>query len=317
MKLSANLKNASHLIVFLLIVIYISIFLPGAVQAIENKHDVAERQFAFAEALFLEGDYFRAITEYKRFNFFYPGHRLCMKSDFRIAESYYKAKRWQEAIDALALFISRYRQSPMLVEALFLKGMAEKELKKYNDALSSFRDIIKLESKTHTDKALYQSAVIYMDMGEWDKASKTFLLIPKDSPLYTSANIISSGLDRIENIPQKSPAAAGTLAAILPGAGHLYVERPRDALLSFLLNGAFILAAVELFRHDNYWAGGGVTFFEIGWYTGNIYSAVSSAHKYNKRAREEFLERLKESISLSLGHDSSTYANYMMFNFRF
>jgi TM2 domain-containing membrane protein YozV len=121
----------------------------------------------------------------------------------------------------------------------------------------------------------------------------------------------------MEDLPKKSPATAGTLAAIIPGAGHLYTERPRDALVAFLLNGAFIWGAIELFRHDNYVAGGIVTFFEIGWYTGNIYSAVSSAHKYNKKKREDFLERLKEIISLSFHHDQKTASNYLIFSLKF
>jgi hypothetical protein len=52
-----------------------------------------------------------------------------------------------------------------------------------------------------------------------------------------------SSLGYIDDIQQKSPAVAGTLAAILPGAGHLYTERPRVALVAFLLNVAFIVSA--------------------------------------------------------------------------
>ncbi len=40
--------------------------------------------------------------------------------------------------------------------------------------------------------------------------------------------------------------------------------------------------------------GGLITFFEIGLYSGNIYSAVSSAHKYNRKQKRDFLKYLKE-----------------------
>ena len=66
------------------------------------------------------------------------------------------------------------------------------------------------------------------------------------------------------------------------GAGHLYCERKRDAFISFLLNGAMIYAAYGAFDHDLDVLGGIITFFELGFCSENIYSAVSSAHKYNR-----------------------------------
>jgi hypothetical protein len=156
-----------------------------------------------------------------------------------------------------------------------------------------------------------------MEMEEWQRARERLSLVPKDSPLSGSANAIASELLHIDDLPRKSPATAGTLAAILPGAGHLYTERPTDALVAFLLNGAFIFGAIELFRHENYVAGGIVTFFELGWYTGNIYSAVSSAHKYNKRVKEDFIEHLKEMGSVSFQHDGKSSSNYLMLSLRF
>ena len=277
----------------------------------------ADSQFSFAEALLAEGDYYRAISEYKRFIYFFPENKLVETCNYRIGESYYRAKRWQEAREAFTTFIIKYPASPMIPGALYLKGMAEKQLRLYMDALSSFEEVIKSKSIEFSDKAVYQSAIVHMEMEEWQKARETFSLVPKDSPLSGSASIIASELLHIDELPKKSPATAGTLAAILPGAGHLYTDRPTDALVAFLLNGAFIFGAIELFRHENYVAGGIVTFFEIGWYTGNIYSAVSSAHKYNKKIREDFIEHLKEMGSVSFQHDPKTSSNYLMFSLKF
>jgi tetratricopeptide (TPR) repeat protein len=211
----------------------------------------------------------------------------------------------------------KYPGSSMIAGAMYHKGMAEEQLKRYTDALSTFQELIKSKSHEFTHKAVYQSAIVLMEMEEWQQARETFSIVPKESPLAKSASIIASEILHMDDLPKKSPATAGTLAAVLPGAGHLYTERPRDALVAFLLNGAFILGAVELFYHENYVAGGIVTFFEIGWYTGNIYSAVSSAHKYNKRTREDFIEHLKEQSSVFLQHDSKTSSNYLMLSFKF
>jgi tetratricopeptide (TPR) repeat protein len=298
----------------LLLVLFLS---PPSAWAVGAQGADAEKHFSFAESLFNEGDFYRAITEYKRLIFFFPTDNLAEKSSFRIAESYYKAKKWADAVNAFKSFSTKYNHSSLLTEALYFKGLAEKELKHYSEALSTFQEIIKSRSITHSDKAIYQSAIVLMNMEEWERARQVFLVVPKASSLAASAHIFSSGLEHMNDIPQKSPTAAGALAAILPGTGHLYTERYRDALVAFLLNGAFIWAAVELFQHENNVAGGIVAFFELGWYSGNIYSAISSAHKFNGRAKEEFIRHLKESAGFSLSYDPNTSTSQLMFSFRY
>jgi tetratricopeptide (TPR) repeat protein len=313
-----KLSDCIHAWLIVCMMAITAVFLPLDMAGAAETHVIeVDRQFSFAESLLAEGDYYRAISEYKRFTYFFPQNKLVETCNYRIGESYYKAKRWQDAREAFTSFIIKYPVSPMIPGALYLKGMAEKQLRRYMDALSTFEEVIKSKSNEFADKAVYQSAIVHMEMEEWQKARETFSLVPKDSQLSGSASIMASELQRMDDLPRKSPATAGTLAAIIPGAGHLYTERPRDALVAFLLNGAFIWGAIELFRHDNYVAGGIVTFFEIGWYTGNIYSAVSSAHKYNKKTREDFLEHLKEIISVSFHHDRTTSSNYLTFSFKF
>jgi len=305
-------KAPANIIVFC--IIFLLIICPCDVR---GEDDNIKRQFEYAESLFKEGDFYRAITEYKRFIFFFPEEERTEKCYFKIGKSYFKAKKWVEAIDALKVFIARFPRSFMLNDALYLKGSAEKNLKKYDDALSTFGEIIKRSSGEYRNKAIYQSALVLIDMEDWKRASETFLKIPEKSVLSPAARIFSSGLENLDNLPMKSPVTAGTLAAIMPGAGHLYTERPCDALVAFLLNGAFIWAAVELFDDEKYVAGGIVTFFELGWYTGNIYSAVSSAHKYNRRVKEKFLQNLRDKCFLSYYHDNKSSSNYLILSMRF
>jgi hypothetical protein len=61
-----------------------------------------------------------------------------------------------------------------------------------------------------------------------------------------------------------------------------------------------IFAAVEAFDNDNEALGGLLTFFEIGLYSGNVYSAVNSAHKYNRKQKHDFLKYLKEHSVLEV-----------------
>ncbi|MBI4633224.1 MAG: tetratricopeptide repeat protein [Deltaproteobacteria bacterium] len=274
-------------------------------------------QFAFAERLFEEGDYYRAIGEYKRYIFLYPQEKSTEKAFFRIAESYYRAEKWKEATDAFKKFVAKYPASTLCPDTLYQQGLSEKQLHRFDDAFLTFEILSKIQAGRYFDKAIYEMALILVEKEDWSGARNLFTLVPGKSALYGPAQRYYIELDEIENLPRKSPAAAGTLAAILPGAGHLYAERPRDALVAFLLNASFIWASIELFNNGNEVAGGIVAFFELGWYTGNIYSAVGSAHKYNERNKKDFLQNLKDMSSLSFYKDGKSAEHYLMYCVRY
>ncbi len=277
-----------------------------------------EKQFAFAENLFDESDFYRAIGEYKRLIFLcLDSGALCEKAYFKIGLSYFKAARWQSAREAFDAFLVNYPNSRMAGEALYFKGMSEKSLSLHAEALATFARIIGTKTDEYRERAIYQSALVLVEMEQWERAGVMFSRVPEESDLYDPAGVFSAGLANITNLPYKSPPVAGTLAAVLPGAGHLYTGRPADALVAFLLNGAFIWSAVELFDDEKYVTGGIVTFFELGWYSGNIYSAVSSAHKFNKRTKETFLRELRDRVSLSYLHDADSACNGLLLSMNF
>jgi tetratricopeptide (TPR) repeat protein len=266
---------------------------PSYAAAIAGDRAEGSSSYEFAESLFLEGDYYRAITEYKRFLFHHPNHPQVERACLRIAESLLRGKRWKEAVDSVEAFLLRFSRSGFRIDALFLKASAERESKSSDQALKTLEEIIRTAPPPARDRALYEAAMICLDQGKWSRASAAADALSATGRFAEAAPILRGGLEEIDRLPQKSPALAGTLAAVLPGSGHLYTERPKDALVAFLLNASFALAAVQLYRNENYAAAGIFLFFEIGWYGGNIYSAVGSAHKFNRRTKEDFVLDLR------------------------
>lgn len=180
---------------------------------------------------------------------------------------------------------------------------------KYNDAITTFET----SELLHVDKSfpafcdlltlLYES---YLKTEDHEKATRILELIQKSDSkrennlaLYTAiqdANIpLLSNRDASPVIKnsldyyctnKKSPATAGALNAILPGAGFLYLGQKRSALTALLLNGLFIGATYQFF-HKDYVAAGLITLsFECGWYFGGIYGAQEEAKLYNERLYE-------------------------------
>jgi tetratricopeptide (TPR) repeat protein len=259
-------------------------------------------QMDLADHFLLEGDYYRAITEYKRFLFFFPRSPRVEEALWKIARSYFKGKKWDEAISACDDLLKKNPVPSTKAEAFLLKGRAFVEKKDYSQARMFFQMAEEASpGPPLVDEAHWQIALTYVKEEKWREAADELRQIDRNSKLYPKGESFARGLDRIREIPQKSPEMAGFLAAILPGAGHLYTERYRDAAVAFLLNGVFIWGIVEAFAHDDYAIGGILTFFELGWYSGNIYSAVGSAQKYNRKKKQEYLDFLERGGNLSIG----------------
>jgi len=212
-----------------------------------------------------------------------------------------KAREYEKARDIFSRTYSSYPDTPFAAKSLFLIGEsyyqqgALKEAERYFTQVKEKYPLMDLNNM-----ALYRLGWTKMRVNRWRDASEVFSEVEKESPLYDSSLQLAQQSLSGETLPYKSPQCAGTLAAILPGLGHAYVSRYKDAAISFLLNGLFIWAAVESFQQDHEVLGGILTFLELGWYTGNIYSAVNVTHKHNRKMQNEFRGSLKDRLDLKL-----------------
>ncbi len=260
----------------------------------------AEKMISFADHLYADGDYYRAITEYERVLFFYPTHPLARTAKLQIADCYLQGDRLDQAIERLRALTEGFPDDAVGRKALFLLGEAEYRKREYSRAAEIFQLFVgHYPADERADAARIKTGWCFLRQGRWREAAGEFRKLPPDSPLRAQADGLAEASQLYPDIPKRSPALAGGMSAVLPGAGQLYIGRPGDALISFLLNGAFIWAAAEAFRNDNTVTGGILLFFEAGWYAGNIYNAVNGAHKFNRRSEQQFMDNLQGRYSLS------------------
>jgi len=259
-----------------------------------------ERQFQFAEHYFQKGDYYRAIGEYERLLYFFPHTDKAELARYRIGRSYLKAEQYKRAIQAFYDLIEEYQDTSYAFKSYVEISNAYVRLNRYAMALTTINNLITIApGQAVRDKAYYHRAWVYLEMGLWSKAVESFENVSPQTRTKYKINDTVAELQTGEPISRKNPTLAGLLA-VVPGAGHLYCGRKRDALITFLLNGAMIYAAYEAFDNDLIAIGSIITLFELGFYGGNIYSAVSSAHKYNRDAKAGFLDKLKEKAGVDI-----------------
>jgi len=256
----------------------------------------AGNDLSFADSLFEEGDDYRAITEYKRFIHLHPDSPRRPEATFRIAECYLNGKRWIEAEKALERVITDFPGSEESRKASLLHADIPYQTKDFKEARRRYTEIAeKSETEATRQQAEYRIGWTFLEEDDFTKARERFQKLGDQETIE-----LATGVEGLEETPLKSPEIAGGLSALLPGAGQLYSGRTKEAILAFLLNAAFIGAAVEAFDNDNEVLGGILLFFEAGWYGGNVFNAVNSAHKENRDRLEKKKKVLRDRFGFSL-----------------
>lgn len=262
-----------------------------------------DRQYRFAQALFKEERFIRAAAEFERFVSFFPEDPRVPEASYRAAEAYFKADQYQEAAIVCKTIIEKNPYAASTAKIYLLFGRCQVKLNDFNQALVTLHNLLSIyQEPAIQDEARYLGAWIFIETAQWPEA-RTWLeaITPQNRERY-HIEALTTELSTTDIISYKHSRLAGFFA-VLPGAGHLYTGRYQDALVSFLLNTLTIWASYEAFDDDQPALGGLLGLVALNFYAGNIYSAVNSAHKFNRRATEEFIDSLKHraAVRLTLG----------------
>ena len=269
--------------------------LPHAVHAqLAAPGFTADQVLQFADQLLQEGEYYRAITEYRRFRFSYPDDARQAMALFRIGQAFYRGQQYSEALQTFRDVAQIYPDTSYGRQAWLWQGDSLLQQTQYGEAEQIYNAYIERHaSASDAPYAHYQKGWSLLYRRQWREAATALQQIPDASPLQPAAQQLAIEAREGSQQPKKSPWLAGLLSTFLPGAGQWYNGRRGDALLTFLLNGLFIAGTIEAVQHDQVAIAGVLGFFEAGWYGGNVYSAVNGAHKYNRRADEALLQNLE------------------------
>lgn len=252
-----------------------------------------DQVLGFADHLYDRQEYYRAVGEYRRFLFLYPGDPEAPRAALRLAACYFHGRRWQQALEEVEAFLQTYERTPLIWQARLLKARTLSGLGRWEEAGEELEQIIEADTPEAVEaRARYFLGLLLGKQGRLLEADEVLRQIGSQSLLTTQAESVRQILAEARRSKRKDPLLAGTLAAILPGAGHLYCERPGDAAMAFLLTGAFAGAAIEAFAEDHEELGTGLALVSLAFYAGNIYSAANVAHKYNDRERRRLHKRL-------------------------
>ncbi len=229
-------------------------------------------QLAFADSLFERGEWAVARIEYERLLHARPGSVQATRCRQRAALCLAKARRRGDALVHVAGIEDAAGKAAT-------KALVERELGRPRSALAA--------AEAAGEPLLTGFLALEADLAEQARAQ--FARLGQEG----AAAELGARVDVIEQLPRKSTALAGSLSAVLPGAGQLYVGRPGDALVAFMTNGLLIGGTVAAARRDQDTAAIALGFVASGFWFGNIYGAMNGAERDWRERRDAELDRAR------------------------
>lgn len=282
-------------------VLFLLVLATGPASASLSMVINADQQLAFAEQLYEEGQYRRAAEEFERFIFFFQNDPRVRTVQLKAGQAFLRAGDPMTALQRLRPLTARDDPDTISVEAHFLAAECHLMLNSPNQAVLQLNNLVLLsDDDAVKDRAYLRIGWIHVEQLDWAGARRAFTRMTAEGHRRHQVGRLESALEQADQLPRKNPVLAGTLS-IVPGAGQLYCGRYQDALSAFIVNVGLFWAAYEAFDNDLNVLGGLLAIAGLGFYTGNIYSAVTSAHKYNRFQEERFVDQLKHQVVYGTG----------------
>ena len=242
----------------------------------------------FAESLLGEGDYYRAITEYKRAMFFAKDedgkvHDIALLG---VARALFAGQQYGRAGEWLFQNQGEFKSAEEGHEA---EGLMVRALlaARRGDRLLEI-----LEEKRASNEVSFYRALAYANRGQWTQAREAFLMVSPASQLAGVAANHAAIADSAQTLNWKSRGLAMFLG-IVPGLGYWYSGHKQSGVAALIVNAVFIGATIEAFDSNQDVLGGFLTLFSTSWYASSIYGSGKAAERYNDRMQVKLWKRFE------------------------
>jgi outer membrane protein assembly factor BamD (BamD/ComL family) len=255
-----------------------------------------EVQLRVADAFLEEKEYYRAVTEFKKFLILFPESHQSDYVYWRLGQAYYQGSEYEQAIKSFSNLRDRYLQSIFIPKSFYFEGLSYWKLKNYGKARSSLEDLVDLfPNSDQAPQSFIASSLVSLDEEDIAASKKSLAQLIQRYPGHEKSRPAQEALellDQYQDRPQKSPVLAGVMSALLPGAGYFYAEHYADGFTAFLVNALFIAGTITALNQENYALAAIVGGVGLPFYFGNIYGAANAAKKWNLAVRKDLREKI-------------------------
>jgi len=232
-----------------------------------------------------EGEYYRAITEYKKFLMLFPASEQADYAAFKTGMAYYRGEEYEPCVKSFSLLREKYPKSRYLPEASYFEGLGYWKVKDRNKASSAFDTLPEdFPQSEFAPVALVARSLLALEEEDITTSVNRLQQLTDRYPEYASsinANQAVALIGEYPRLPRKSLSLAAVMSAIVPGSGYIYADHVGDGLTAFVINALFIAGTVTAIHAGNYPVAGIVGGIGLPFYVGNIYGSANAAKKWN------------------------------------
>lgn len=270
---------------FLILVISLVIAVPAA--AIELTPGL---QIKVADTFLSQGEYYRAVTEYRRFSILFPDSALNDQALYSVGKAYLLGGEYQKAISSWQDYRRHYPDTDLVPASHYQEALALWKMGDLIEAENKFYHVTTMISAENlVPRAIGARVLLAIEQRDPDTALLELeRLVEHGYPLTGAREKIIA----YKQAERKSPLTAALMSTLLPGSGHVYAGRKSDGFSAFFVNAVFIYAAIEAFDRDSNTSGYLLASFGLPFYVGNIYGAANAAHNHNKTIENKLREQI-------------------------
>lgn len=251
----------------------------------------------YAEQLLQAGEYDSAVTEFKRFAYFNPGHDELYLALWGTGRCYREMGEWNKSIEALqsALFLAPDDSISAAISLEIAETFFRAE-RWDNGILELDRMIIGSPPKVLERKAHFFKFLVHLRRFNWQdalRAYRSYVASLKDlqeKPLHVK---LDSLLVQAQTLPLRSETLATWLSTFVPGLGQIYAGDLRNGVNALGLNAILGFWVYEAFSQKAFFDG--TMLFSsafLRYYLGNRYRAAEIARKANAERQSEMAEKI-------------------------
>jgi TolA-binding protein/TM2 domain-containing membrane protein YozV len=253
-----------------------------------------------ADVFMEEREYYRAITEYKKFLILFPDSEKADYALFKTGMAYYRGEEYEAAMQSFSVFRGKYQASPYLPEASYFEGLSYWKTKDREKARATFDTLSEVfPGSEFAPLALVASSLLALEAEDITASRNRLERVTDRYPEYSGSKNAKEAMpliDQYPSLPQKSKTLAAVMSAIVPGSGYIYADHLGDGITAFIINGLFIAGTVIAIDGENYAVAAIVGGVGLPFYVGNIYGSANTAKKWNLGVKRE----LRNKVFLTL-----------------
>jgi TM2 domain-containing membrane protein YozV len=261
---------------------------------------LAQQNTEYADWLYSQRDYYRAISEYKKV--YYHSDNSNEKRDcvYNISRSYLKSKKYKSSIlYATSLLNDSTSLTSDITNANMCIGLSYYGMNTRYMAGTFFQQAMKNDTSGFS---LFYLALLDAENTDYDGAGEKYTRLLSNYPGARVADLAQELVKDVsfgKDIPRKSNLLAATMSTFIPGLGQAYSGHYYDAIQAFAYVAAFAFTTYASYHYDEKFNSNYLnTYISVSllalFHGGNIIGAYHTADYHNVKNHERFMNTIRE-----------------------